>query len=217
MNWVDIAIIFVIAVTSLYSFMWGFIRQLLLIVCFGVGLYVALTYHGLVYEQFTKNWVQSETIAQVIAGGLLFVGTFVVVSILTIPLFKLVRSRAIRFLDHLTGLFFGFVLGGAIASIAWIATALTWQPAVDDANIKNSRLLPYVHVASLSILGVAERAPFTQDDDIQLLILDAWQALREADPRPKQRNGVDLQANGGLRSVGGDDAIGTLISSTGNE
>ena len=37
MNWVDIAIIFVIAVTSLYSFMWGFIRQLLLIVCFGVG------------------------------------------------------------------------------------------------------------------------------------------------------------------------------------
>ena len=65
MNWVDIAIIFVIAVTSLYSFMWGFIRQLLLIVCFGVGLYVALTYHGLVYEQFTKNWVQSETIAQV--------------------------------------------------------------------------------------------------------------------------------------------------------
>jgi hypothetical protein len=88
---------------------------------------------------------------------------------------------------------------------------------VDDANVKNSRLLPYVHVTSLSLLGVAERAPFTQDDDIQLLILDAWEALREADPRPKQRNGVDLQARGGLRSADGDDAIGTLISSTGNE
>ena len=216
MNWVDIAIIFVIAVTSLYSFMWGFIRQLLLIVCFGAGLYVAMTFNGAVYEQFTKSWVDSETIAKIIAGGLLFVGTFIIASILTIPLFKLVRSRTFRFLDHLTGLFFGFALGGAIAGIAWIAAALTWTPAVDHPNVKNSRLLPYVHVVSLSLLGAAERAPFTQSDDLQLRILDAWQTLRDADPRPKQRNGVDLQANGGLRSADGDDAIGTLISSTGN-
>ena len=111
MNWVDIAIIFVIAVTSLYSFMWGFIRQLLLMVCFGVGLYVALTYNGWVYEQFTKGWVDSETIAKVVAGGLLFVGSFILASILTIPLFRLVRSRIFKFLDHLTGLFFGFAPG----------------------------------------------------------------------------------------------------------
>ena len=70
MNWVDIAIIFVIAVTSLYSFMWGFVRQLLLMVCFAAGLYVALTYNGWVYEQFTSSWVSSETIAKIVAGGL---------------------------------------------------------------------------------------------------------------------------------------------------
>ena len=67
------------------------------------------------------------------------------------------------------------------------------------------------------LLSAAERAPFTQDDELQLRILDAWESMRNADPRAKQRNGVDLQANGGLRSADGDDAIGTLISSTGNE
>mgnify|MGYP001481193467 CR=1 FL=1 len=193
------------------------LHELLLMVCFGVGLYVALTYNGWVYEQFTKGWVDSETIAKVVAGGLLFVGSFILASILTIPLFRLVRSRIFKFLDHLTGLFFGFALGGVIAGIAWIAAVLTWQPEVDHPNVNNSRLLPYVHVVSLSLLSAAERAPFTQDDELQLRILDAWESMRNADPRAKQRNGVDLQANGGLRSADGDDAIGTLISSTGNE
>ena len=50
MNWVDIAIIFVIAVTSLYSLMWGFIRQLMLVACFAVALYVALNYSGFVFQ-----------------------------------------------------------------------------------------------------------------------------------------------------------------------
>ena len=217
MNWVDIAIIFVIAVTSLYSLMWGFVRQLLLMVCFAAGLYVAMTYNGWVYEQFTQSWVNSETVAKVIAGGLLFAGTFIAASILTIPLFKLVRSRTIKFLDHFTGLIFGFFLGWVIAGIAWIAAVLSLQLTSDDPNVANTRLLPYVHASSLMILSAAEQAPFLQDDDLQLRILEAWESMREADPRRGTRGGNDLQANSGsLRSDQGGDTIGTLISNTGN-
>ena len=216
MNWVDIAIIFVIAVTSLYSFMWGFVRQLLLIVCFAAGLYVALTYHGWLYEQFTQNWIDNELIARVVAGAILWTGTFAAASILTIPLFRLLRSKTVKFLDHLTGLFFGFFLGWAITGVAWIAVVLTFEVSSGNDNVKNARLLPYVHMASLAMLNTAERAPFLQDDINQLRILDAWDAMQNADPRKARQSTTDLQADGGLRSEGGGDAIGTLISNTGN-
>jgi len=216
MNWVDIAIIFVIAVTSLYSFMWGFVRQLLLMVCFAAGLYVALTYNGWVYEQFTSSWVSSETIAKIVAGGLLFVGTFIAASILTIPLFRLVRSKTVKFLDHLTGLFFGFFLGWAIAGVAWIAAVLTFELNSSDPTVAKTRLLPYVHMSSLAMLNMAERAPFLQDDETQLRILDTWDAMRLANPSKAADAGVDVQVDNGLRSSGSGDAIGTLISSTGN-
>ena len=216
MNWVDIAIIFVIAVTSLYSFMWGFVRQLLLMVCFAAGLYVALTYHGWVYEQFTGSWVDNELIARVVAGGILWAGTFVAASILTIPLFRLLRSSMMKFLDHLTGLFFGFFLGWAITGGAWIAVVLTFEVTSSNENVQGARLLPYVHLSSLTLLNAAERAPFLQDDDNQLLILDTWDAMRQADPRKPKASGDDLQANNGLRGEADDDAIGSLISNTGN-
>lgn len=217
MNWVDIAIIFVIAVTSLYSLMWGFIRQLMLVACFAVALYVALNFSGFVFDSFTSGWVDSETIARAMAGGLVFVGTFVVAAILTIPLFRLVRARSIRFLDHLVGLAFGFVLGWAIAGLAWIGAVLTFQIKGEDPTVQQTRLLPYVHTASITMLELAEQAPFLQSDETQLLILDAWDAMREANP--VLGHGADedeIQAAAPVLTGADDDPIAGLISSNEN-
>ncbi len=202
MNWVDIAIIFVIAVTSLYSLMWGFVRQLMLAACFALGLYVALNFSGSVFENFTRSWVDNETIGRTLAWGLLFVGTFVLAAILTIPLFRLVRARSIRFLDHLVGLFFGFVLGWAIAGLGWIGVVLTFQIKADDATVQQTRLLPYVHTTSMTMLELAEKAPFLQSSDTQLMILDAFEAMHMANPLLGRDTGDSAIETGGLIQAG---------------
>ena len=147
----------------------------------------------------------------------MFVGTFVVAAILTIPLFRLVRARSIRFLDHLVGLGFGFVLGWAIAGLAWIGAVLTFQIKAEDATVQQTRLLPYVHTASITMLELAEQAPFLQSDETQLLILDAWDAMREANPvLGRGADEDEIQAAAPILTGVDDDPIAGLISSNEN-
>ena len=67
------------------------------------------------------------------------------------------------------------------------------------------------------MLELAEQAPFLQSDETQLLILDAWDAMREANP--VLGHGADedeIQAAAPVLTSADDDPIAGLISSNEN-
>jgi len=119
MNALDLAIIGVIALSGLFAFARGFVREALSIAAW-VGAAAATLYGFSYFYAFIFRFVATPLLAQLIAGAGLFIVSLIVLTILTGYVARFVQSTALSPIDRTLGLVFGLARGVALVLLAYL-------------------------------------------------------------------------------------------------
>jgi membrane protein required for colicin V production len=144
MNWLDLGVIGVIALSAIFAFARGFVREALSIVAW-VGA-AAITLYGFnwVYAQVDPH-VHNPLLSQVIAGFGLFVGSLVILTIVTGLLARMVHLSGLSPIDRTLGFIFGLARGAFLACLAYLLLDVSVQPNDRPGWIREAKSAPYLH------------------------------------------------------------------------
>ena len=143
MNPLDIGVIAVIVLSAIFAFARGFVREALSIVAW-VGA-AAITVYGFVpVLAIVEPLVKNPLLSQLIAGFGLFVGSLVVLTIITSFLARMVRASALSPIDRTLGFVFGLARGVLIVCLAYLLLDFV-QPSERPAWIRDAKSAPFLH------------------------------------------------------------------------
>src|SRR5712692_1977550 len=119
MNPLDLGVIAVVVLSAIFAFARGFVREALSIVAW-VGA-AAITLYGFnwVYAQIDPH-VHNPLLSQVIAGFGLFVGSLVILTILTGIVARMVHASGLTPIDRTLGFIFGLARGAFLVCLAYL-------------------------------------------------------------------------------------------------
>lgn len=183
MNALDLAIIAIIALSAVFAFARGFVRETLSIIAW-VGA-AAITLYGFnkAYTVIVK-FVTTPLLADLIAGAGLFVISLIVLTIATGYIARFIDGSALSPIDRTLGLIFGLVRGVVLVSIAylvvdvslpqnerppWIKDAKSERFLAKGADMLRNALPESLQIKSAGLAGDAQRT-LERAQDVQRAI-----------------------------------------------
>jgi membrane protein required for colicin V production len=165
MTALDFAVLAILALSTLFAFIRGVVRELVAIASWIAGVIAALTLGEQVATMLPV--LESSPLArQVLAFALVFVGVLVLGTLIAFVLSKLVHAVGLGFIDRLLGAVFGLVRGVVAVLLLVLVAGLTklpqqdwWQnatlgPALVDAALSIRPWLPPAWAERLDYSGV---------------------------------------------------------------
>lgn len=122
-NALDIIVIAIVALSALFAFARGFVKESLSIAAWvGAGL---ITLYGLPQlEPLALKYITTPLLAKAAAGVTLFVVSLIILSLLTSAVARRVKQSALSAVDRALGLLFGAFRGVVLACLGFLA--LSW-------------------------------------------------------------------------------------------
>jgi membrane protein required for colicin V production len=145
MNPLDIVIVVILGFGLIRGFFRGLVKELSSIIGVIAGFFAANLYHPLLIPWF-KSWISNTAYIQIICFAIVFVGVFVIVSILGIIIKYLLNVAFLGWADRIFGILFGLVKGVLISAV--ILMALTAFLPKNSPLIKNSLLAPHISLVT---------------------------------------------------------------------
>ena len=133
MNTVDIAVIAVIGISTIIAFLRGFVREILTIGSW-IGAALATLYGFPVLKPTFEHWISSKLAADIAGGIVLFLGTLIVLSIVSHYTARFIRGSALTAVDRSLGLLFGLVRGAVLVSLAYMVIISLYPNLVRGAR-----------------------------------------------------------------------------------
>ncbi|HEX3881812.1 MAG TPA: CvpA family protein [Stellaceae bacterium] len=143
MNPLDIGVIAVIALSAVFAFARGFVREALSIVAWVTAGFVTLYGFKAVYA-LIDPMVHNPLLSQLIAGFGLFIGTLIVMTILTGIVARSVRSSALSPIDRTLGFIFGLLRGAFVVSLAYLLLDVSLTPSDRPGWVREAKSTPYL-------------------------------------------------------------------------
>ena len=149
MNGADIAILLVLAVSSLLSLMRGLVREILSLVSWVVAVWVAFRFCGAA-GGFMGGMIAEGPLRTGVAFVALLVGTLIVLGLVGALLAKAVAASGLGSTDKVLGMWFGFLRGLAILVVLVLLAGLTPLPQQDwwQSSLLLPRLVPLAQWAA---------------------------------------------------------------------
>ena len=144
MNPLDIGVIAVIVLSAIFAFARGFVREALSIVAW-VGAAAATVYGFNPVLLAVSPIVNNALLAQLIAGFGLFVGSLIILTIVTSFIARTVRASSLSPIDRTLGFVFGLARGAFIVCLAYLLLDISVQPGERPAWIREAKSAPYLH------------------------------------------------------------------------
>jgi len=144
MNPLDLAVIGIVALSAIFAFARGFVREALSIVAWvGAG---AITLYGFnwVYARIEPH-LHDRLLSQVVAGFGLFVISLILLTILTGLVLRTVRASGLSPIDRTLGFIFGLARGAFLVCLAYLLLVVSVQPNDWPAWIREAKSEPYLH------------------------------------------------------------------------
>jgi membrane protein required for colicin V production len=127
MTWVDLVVLAVLGVSGLLAFSRGLVREVLGLAAWIGAILIAVWALPLVRPQF-QQWLGEKTPWVDPAGfGSVFLGSLIILMILSRWFSSMVRASVIGGLDRTLGLVFGLARGAALVVIAYIIAGMVVQ------------------------------------------------------------------------------------------
>jgi membrane protein required for colicin V production len=123
-NALDLAIVAVIALSAVFAFARGFVREALSIVAWVGAALITLYGFNKVYGSIVR-FVTTPLLADLIAGAGLFVVSLIVLTIVTGFVARFVQSSALSPIDRTLGLMFGLARGVVLVSLAYLVVDIS--------------------------------------------------------------------------------------------
>lgn len=196
----DFIVAGVIAASAILAFMHGFVREVLSIGVWVGSAMIAIT--GFPYMRgLTGSYIPSPLIADVAAGALLFVGAFLILSIIARIIGRVLESAdGLSALNRSLGLLFGLARGGLIVTVAYLAFSWTVPEKDHPEWVTYARTTPIMQefaAAIESMLPPDWRARGRDAAQSAQDIADtADNARRLSAPQPAQNGGAQPPGSG---------------------
>lgn len=140
MNWADIVILAVFAVSILIGLLRGFTREVFGVLGWFLAFWVAFTFTHAMSEWLTPH-IATPSVRRAAAFGGLFLLVLLLSSVATFFIGRMVREGALASADRTLGAGFGFLRGLVlIAALLWAAGSTT---ARQDPWWRDSALIPH--------------------------------------------------------------------------
>ena len=144
-NWIDLAVLAIIAVSALLAFLRGFVREAL-----GIGAWIGAG--AVAWWAFPWSQPQARALiagypelADFAAYVVVFVVALILLSIVAGMVGGLVRTSLLSGIDRTLGLVFGLIRGAAIVVAAYVALSLVVPPDHWPPPLLQARSLPYAY------------------------------------------------------------------------
>lgn len=118
-NLFDVGVVVILLGSAVFAYIRGLVHEIFSIVGW-IGA-IAATFYGFPFAQpYARQFIETEIIADLAAGALIFLFSLVVLSILTRSISSRVKDSALNALDRALGFLFGLVRGALIVVISYI-------------------------------------------------------------------------------------------------
>jgi membrane protein required for colicin V production len=155
MNGFDIALVAVVALSALFAFVRGIIREVIALATWIVGFIAAIAYAGDLAGMF--GWLNIAPVAkQALAFGLILLAVMVVGAIVARLLAGVIRAIGLGFVDRMLGAIFGVARGLLAVVVFALIAGVTTLPKQDWWQ--NSALGQPLAQAALSLKPYLPRA-----------------------------------------------------------
>ncbi len=114
MNWLDVVIIIVVAISTLIGLKAGLIKTVLSLAGLIIGVLLAGRYHTVLTERLT--FIPQDNLANIAAFAIILIGVMLIALVLASVLKWAASMVMLGWLNHLGGAAFGFVLGAILCS-----------------------------------------------------------------------------------------------------
>ena len=115
----DLVLLGVMLISGLLAMVRGFMREILSIAAWGTAALVTLYAFGKLLPT-AKTYFNNDTVASVVVVAGVFIGTLIVVSIITVRISDMILDSRIGALDRTLGFLFGLARGLIIVVVAFI-------------------------------------------------------------------------------------------------
>jgi membrane protein required for colicin V production len=142
-NSFDLAVLGVIALSGIFAFARGFVREALSIIAWVGAALITLYGFNHVYA-IVVRFVTTPLLADLAAGAGLFVVSLIVLTILTGYLARFVHSSALSPIDRTLGLIFGLARGAFLVSLAYLMLDISLPQNDRPGWIKQAKSEPFL-------------------------------------------------------------------------
>ncbi len=184
MNPLDLGVIGIIAISAIFAFARGFVREALSIVAW-VGAAVITRYGFDRAYVLVDPYIGTPFFSQLVAGFGLFLISLIVLTIATGFIARSVRSSGLSAIDRTLGFIFGLARGAFIVSLAYLLLETAVQPTERPPWIQQAKSGPYLHdgaelLRSLLPEQLRLKSASTAEDAIKAIspAIQAGQAIR---------------------------------------
>ena len=143
MNGFDIAVLGVIALSAVFAFARGLVREVLSIVAWLSAALITLYGFNHVYG-IVVRFVTTPLLADLVAGAGLFVISLIMFTMLTGYVARFVHSSALSPIDRTLGLIFGLARGAFLASLAYLVLDISLPQNDRPGWIKQAKSEPFL-------------------------------------------------------------------------
>lgn len=151
----DLAIIAILLVSAVLAFARGFVHESLSMAAW-VGAALAVVF-GLPYARpIAREFISLPLLADVAAGGVIFIVVLLLLSLLTRALSRQVQDSALNAVDRSLGFVFGLARGAALVCLAYIPIAWLMAPGEQPAWLRDARSRPLVEQGAAWIQSVID-------------------------------------------------------------
>ncbi len=150
MNWVDLVVLAVLALSGLLALMRGLVREVL-----GVGAWVgaalvASPYGAFPYVQpFARQHISDPTIADVVAIAAVFLAMLVIFWIVASAIGNAIRGSVLGGLDRTLGFVFGLVRGAVLVAALYVLAGKFVPIAQWPEPVTEARSMPLIRSAAI--------------------------------------------------------------------
>ena len=195
MNSFDLAVLGVIALSSIFAFARGFVREALSIVAW-VGAALTTLYGFTHVYGFVVRFVTTPLLADLVAGAGLFVISLIVLTILTGYLARFVQSSALSPIDRTLGLIFGVARGVFLVSLAYLVLDISLPQNDRPGWIKQAKSEPFLAQGAELLRGALPeplqmKGAAAGDDAQRALAEKAMRALSSPAAPPSAKPGEE--------------------------
>jgi len=217
LSWMDLIVIGVVIVSTIFAIYRGFVRETLTIFAWAAAAFASLYFGhyavGIMQDHF------SPLVARIAAYSLVFVLVLLPLSFISYRLSQGVQDSAVGTLDRSLGAVFGILRGLAIVALAYIVFSLAVPVRAQPRWMSRAELLPLVQSSADILLSIVptKKAPLTEEHGGARVAEDQGETSQAEEPAAKNLVKTKKHARKGY---GADDrrALDRLFEATnGNE
>jgi membrane protein required for colicin V production len=185
MNPLDLAVVAIVALSAVFAFARGFVREALSIIAWVGAAVITLYGFSWVYAQVDQH-LHNALLSQVITGFGLFLSSLVVLTILTGFVARMVHASGLTPIDRTLGFIFGLARGLLLVCLAYLLLDLVVPQANERPNwIREAKSGPYLHEGADMLKGFVPESLKNKGTEA------AGELMRTIDPRASEKAEVD--------------------------